>query len=129
MISEKKSIAESIVEFYKDKENVLKLVFVILNSINIVILTDTVYCVPISIVLLYLYFKLSSTDYKEKKALFLTIITFTLGTLFGEMVVITTKKALTYTKPDIYNVPSWLLPVYMTMVMNIILTVNFYKKV
>lgn len=109
-------------------ENLFKTVILSLNTLNILFLVNTKWCMPITIILFSIYFKFSKIDKREKTTMFLTWLTFSILTLFGESFVIQLNKfsSLNYANTDLYNVPSWLFSAYANMTLSILMTKEYY---
>ena len=110
-----------------DYENSKKKIFVLLNTLTLLFCINKNICVPLTLLLFVIYYKCSKLDPKEKKKIILTWITFSIMTLFGEsLVILISNNALTYSNTTFFNVPFWLLTAYASMIMSIILNMEFY---
>ena len=122
---------KNLLEFYKKNnyDNVLKLFIIFLNTINLFFFIGTSYCVPMTILLIFLYYKISKLPDKEKKITILTWLTFSIFTIFGESFIISLNSgsSLNYNNSDIYNVSSWLLSAYASMSLAIMFINDYYK--
>lgn len=109
-------------------ENLFKTVILSLNTLNILFLVNTKWCMPVTIILFSIYFKFSKINKREKTTMFLTWLTFSILTLFGESFVIQLNKfsSLNYANTDLYNVPSWLFSAYANMTLSILMTKEYF---
>lgn len=128
-----KNCIDKVLYFMKKNnyENLLKSIILTLNTLNILFLINSKWCIPLTVLLFYVYFKLSSLNKREKTKLFLTWLTFSILTLFGESFVIKLNKfsSLNYANTDLYNVPSWLFSAYANMVLYILFTNEYYDYI
>ena len=128
-----KNCIDKVLYFMKKNnyENLLKSIILTLNTLNILFLINSKWCIPLTVLLFYVYFKLSSLNKREKTKLFLTWLTFSILTLFGESIVIKLNKfsSLNYANTDLYNVPSWLFSAYANMVLYILFTNEYYDYI
>ena len=117
-------------EFYKkNTDTLLKLCLLGLNTLNLFCFIETLYCLPITIILVLIYLKTSKESVHEKKNIIGVWLIFSLLTLLGESIVISLNNnnpVLKYKNPDIINVPSWLISAYLNMV---ILVIVLYKNI
>lgn len=117
-------------EFYRinNNENLFKLLFIIINSLFFLLLINTNFCVPITIILFLIYFLKSKISKEKKLIILLTWITFSICTILGESLTISVvKKSLKYMKTDFYNVPIWLFTAYGSMVMSVFFLEDFFN--
>ena len=128
-----KNCIDKVLYFMKKNnyENLLKSIILTLNTLNILFLINSKWCISLTVLLFYVYFKLSSLNKREKTKLFLTWLTFSILTLFGESFVIKLNKfsSLNYANTDLYNVPSWLFSAYANMVLYILFTNEYYDYI
>ena len=126
-----KDCIKKYLDFYKkdNYDNLIKLIVILLNTLNLFFLIESKYCVPITILLLLIYYKISKKNKLDKDTTILTWITFSIFTLLGESYIISTNSgtSLNYNNSDIYNVSSWLFSAYASMVLSIILIHDYYK--
>ena len=125
------TLKDKFIQFYtkNDNENIKKKIFIILNTINLLFFINTKLVVPITVLIFILYFSCSTILHKKKKKILLTWITFSLTTLLGEAIVInSTTNTLKYYNTDFLNVPIWLFSAYASMIMSIVLYMDFYDE-
>ena len=129
-INEGNKYAENLQKM-KDNIDEPLIIILTLNTLNILFLINSKWCIPLTVLLFYVYFKLSSLNKREKTKLFLTWLTFSILTLFGESFVIKLNKfsSLNYANTDLYNVPSWLFSAYANMVLYILFTNEYYDYI
>ena len=120
---------KNIKTFYQNREIQLETLILILNTINLFLFTHSHMCLFNTIIILSIYFKLSSKNFDEKKKLILIWFTFSYYTMIGESILIKLSKgnSITYNNNDIANVSSWLLSAYASMTMGIFFTQKFYN--
>ena len=125
-----KNCLENMKNFYKKDgyDNLLKATIIALNTLNLFLFIESRYCVPISVCLLIIYYYFSKKKTRNKKILILTWITFSIFTILGESLIISSKTgiSLNYNNSDIYNVSSWLFSAYASMVMAILFISEYY---
>lgn len=109
--------------------NFLILVFLLLNSLNLFFNINSLYVLPITIILIVEYLHLSKIEYNKKKKFILIWLTFSILTFFGESIIIKFNKSLKYNKNDIINVPLWLFSAYANMVYSILFLNNYFKTI
>ena len=101
-----------------DTDNILdKYVLLTINTINLFYFSNSRFCLPITLVLLIIYYKYSTDIYIDKKKLILVYILFSILTITGESIFIQKTNLLNYTNSDIFNVSSWLFSAYLNMVL------------
>ena len=105
-----KDCIKKYLDFYKkdNYDNLIKLIVILLNTLNLFFLIESKYCVPITILLLLIYYKISKKNKLDKDTTILTWITFSIFTLLGESLIISFNKdiSLNYNKTDLHNVSS-----------------------
>ena len=105
-------------------ENMIKIIFVFLNSYNLYYFINNSKYTCINTILLFLmYFYISNTSNKNKIKLLLICLVFSLFTLLTESYIIykTKGKNISYNKPDMLNVNGWLFTAYVSMIFNVII--------
>ena len=109
-------------------ENLKKNIFIILNTLILLLFIKNNYCVAVTILLFLIYLKSSSISKRKKKIIIYTWILFSLVTLFGEsLVIVSSNNELSYKNPVILSTPLWLLTSYASMIMSVILYVDFFE--
>jgi hypothetical protein len=120
-----------LIQFYtkNNYDNILKLSLLIINTISLLYFIETSWCLPITILLLSIYLIKSKIELKNKKSLVYIWIIFSLTTLLGESLVISSRDIpiLKYKNPDINNVPLWLISAYLNMVISVIILYDYFS--
>jgi len=128
-----KKCLKQIINFYKKNSynNFIVANIIFLNTLNLYIFINSKYCVPITIILLGLYYYISKIKKKKKDKIIMTWLTFSMFTLLGESIIISNKNgiSLNYNNSDIYNVSSWLFSAYASMVLCVILIYDYYEEI
>ena len=108
-------------------DNWLKLMVLILNTLNLFFMLNTNWCIPITIIIFALYFKLSKLPRKRKRKMIFIWMTFSLFTIFGEsFVIMLNKSTIRYHDSDLFNVSSWLFSAYANMTLSILFLDEYY---
>lgn len=102
-----------------NQETILKTLFILLNTFNILYFTHATYNIWITLLLFAIYYKLSNLHVNKKQNIILTWILFSLFTITGESFFIYHTNALHYTNTELYNVPIWLFGAYANMVLSV----------
>jgi hypothetical protein len=121
---------KKVMEYVLGRESIYILLLVILNIINLCLFYQNKNLLLfIGLLLLVLYFIISSRN--DKKILVIAMTNFTFWGVIAESFIITkTNNALYYkdpTKP--FNVPLWLIPIYCLFCISAIYTYNIFKIV
>jgi len=104
-----------------------KYILLSINTLNLFYFSNTSFCIPITILLLILYYNYSKDSYSEKKKIILVYILFSLLTISGESIFIRKTELLKYINSDIFNVSSWLFSAYLNMVVLIFILNEIIK--
>ena len=117
--------------FFLKKENMLKSIFISLNSLNLYFFMDKKKCIINTFILFTIYFYISDTNKNDKIKLFLIWLIFSILTISGESLIIskTKGKQIKYNKADVFNVNSWLFTAYGSMVFTVILLNDYFNYI
>lgn len=109
-------------------ENLKKNIFITVNTLILLLFIKNNYCAAITILLFMIYLKISKLSKKKKKIIIYTWILFSIFTLLGEsLVILSSNNELSYKHPVIFSTPLWLITSYASMIMSIILYVDFFE--
>lgn len=109
-------------------ENLKKNIFITVNTLILLLFIKNNYCATITILLFMIYLKSSKLSKKKKKIIIYTWILFSIVTLLGEsLVILSSNNELSYKNPVIFSTPLWLITSYASMIMSIILYVDFFE--
>jgi len=128
-----KACVRKLKQFYKKDsyDNILKILFLVLNTLNLCLCINTKLCVPITIGIFLFYLKVSNISKKKKYILVLTWFTFSILTIYGESVIISLNSgnSLNYNLSDLHNVSSWLFSAYASMCIGTLLIYDYYNTI
>ena len=119
---------KNVMDFILGKESIYILLLVILNIMNLCLFyKNKNLLLFIGLILLVLYFIVSSRN--DKKILILAMTNFTFwGVIFESFIIRNTNNALYYKDPhEPFNVPLWLIPIYCLFCISAIYTYNIFK--
>jgi len=105
-----------------NKELLLQIFIIYINVLNMVLFINTKYTSINTCLILMFYYMVSMNP--NKKKIVYTWFIFSVLTLMGESMFISSNQSLTYTNPDILNVPLWLMSAYANMVFMILIIYN-----
>ena len=116
-------LSKNTIGYLSHRNNILVILVVILNTLNILYNYKNYWVLFISILLLVVYLLLLKSPFKEKLVFIFIYLVFSITTLIGESIVISTTggKALQYGITSFNtNVPIWLFSAYLNMVLAIL---------
>ena len=121
-------LSKNTLSYLSTSNSILVIILVILNTLNIFYNYKNNWVLFISIILLVIYLLLLQASFQEKMVFIFIYLVFSITTLFGESIVISTTggKALRYGVTSFNtNVPIWLFSAYLNMV----LVILFLEKI